>query len=333
LNFSPGWIAGQQYIDERFLAFTIELRLTQSPLQWCRLPPAMTMIRPLLLIVLAGALPGGLRAELKQTISISATARPDYVRPTDPAGAVKPETYVFAQGHFLGGTRRDGRLERTTFTDIIQTLVPSLVKQNYFPTRDQKAADLYIVVHWGTTSVYQDPLWQFNIADLNTAAAEYNGKIASGGIADYGWLNTLQSQADMGADSTIAAINYNAMLLGYAPTLEKERRHPWSSALEIVLNEELNEERYFVFLMAYDLPFMLKEHQPKLLWVTRLSMRSHGNNFTEALPALSNVGGQFFGRHLGGLAQMDASWRDGHVKLGDLKIIGEVESAAPAKRE
>jgi hypothetical protein len=291
----------------------------------------MTMIRPLLVIVLAGALPGGLRAGLEQSISISATARPDYVRPTDPTGAVKPETYVFAQGHFLGGTIRDGQLERTTFTDIIQTLAPSLVKQNYFPTRDQKAADLCIVVHWGTTSVYQDPLWQFNLADLNAAAAEYNGKIGANGIADPGWINALQSQSDVGADSMIAAINYNAKLLGYAPTLEKERRHPWSTALEIALNEELSEERYFVFLMAYDLPFMLKEHKPKLLWVTRLSMRLRGNNFTEALATLSNVGGQFFGRHLDGLAQVDASWRDGHVKLGDLKIIGEVESAAPAK--
>lgn len=43
---------------------------------------------------------------------------------------------------------------------------------------------------------------------------------------------------------------------------------------ELTMSVELNEERYFVILMAYDYQHMRREKKPKLLWVTRLSLRA-----------------------------------------------------------
>ncbi len=293
----------------------------------------MRTIRRLYVIVLASVLFGGLHAGMEQAIVVSATARPDYVRSTDSNGSLKPETYVFSEGRFFGGTTQDGRLARTTFTDITQTLARSLAKQRYFPTRDVAGADLTIIVHWGTTTVYEDPLKEFNTADLNTALADYRTSQAQLGLADAGPVNQALDQLATTRDSTVSAINYNAVLLGYARTLKKERGHAMPTSAEWTLSMELNEERYFVILMAYDQQFMLKEHRPKLLWVTRLSIRSPGNNFTEALPALSQVGGQFFGHQLDGLARAKASWRDGQVILGELKVLGVAENVAPAKSD
>lgn len=289
----------------------------------------MRTLRPLLIIVLAAALPAGLRAGLEESIALSATARPDYVRPTDAAGQPNPETYVFSPGHYFGGSTRDGSLERMTFLDIARTLAPSLAKQKYFPTKDAAAADLTIIVHWGLTTTYEDPQKTFNTADLNKALSDLNSSIASIGLGDPSAVNSLVDQQDMSQDTAMGAVNYNARLLGYARNLKKERAHSMPTAEEVNLSMELNEERYFVILMAYDNQFRLKEHKAKLLWVTRLSIRSPGNNFTESLPALSQVGSQIFGRQLDGMAHVKASWKSGQVKLGEMKVISMEEPAAP----
>ena len=203
-------------------------------------------------------------------------------------------------------------------------LARSLAQQNYLPERDAGTAELCIVVHWGTTTAYVNPRGQFDIAVLNGQVANTQ--------ADPGLTNLLQMEREGHRDLAAAAINDNAVLLGYAATLEKERVHASPSSFERDLVDELNERRYFVVLMAYDLAFLRTEHRPKLLWTARLSMRSPGNNFTEALPALSEAGGRIFGRQLDGLAHVKGSWQQGHVILHELEVLGvERKDAAPVK--
>jgi hypothetical protein len=124
----------------------------------------------------------------------------------------------------------------------------------------------------------------------------------------------------------------NAALLGYRRSLEKERTKALPSTQELTMSVELNEERYFVVLMAYDYQFMRREKKPKLLWVTRLSMRSPGNNFTEALPALAFAGADVYGKSLDGLQRVRVNDREVEVKMEDFKVLGTVEDKAEAPK-
>ena len=285
-----------------------------------------------LALLLAAAVPPCTASErYNERIAVSATAAPDYRRE---GAAPEPQSYVFTPGRFFGGGTRDGKLETTTFDDLARTLAPDLARQKYFPARDADSADLVIVVSWGKTLVYEDPLGGTNPGSLSTAVGDYRAAIQAGGHADTGALNAALANQDMAADGQAAAINRNAELLGYKRTLEKERRKSaFGTAEEQTMSEELNEERYFVVLMAYDCQCLRKEHRSRLRWVTRLSIRSPGNNFTEALPILAQAGSGVFGRELDDLVHVKANPREGRVSLGELKVLGvAAEADAPKKK-
>ncbi|HVZ63030.1 MAG TPA: hypothetical protein VG936_00465 [Lacunisphaera sp.] len=286
------------------------------------------LLVPVLLCFVAAS-PAWLRADFDQVIALSSSVRPEYIRATDPQGRPRPEGYVFSPGHFFSGQTLDHSVEKMDFMNVARTLAPQLAKQGYFPATDARSADLVVIVHWGVTSIHEDPQRTFAIADLSAALNAYNANLAQAGITDPGAVNTQLDQLESAADSTRSAINYNAVLLGYARSLHREREQVLPTETELTMNMELNEERYFVILMAYDNRFLLKEHKAKLLWVTRLSVRSPGNNFTESLPALAQAGGQVFGRPVDGLMHVDASWKHGEVTLGEMKVIGVVDPPAP----
>jgi hypothetical protein len=96
------------------------------------------------------------------------------------------------------------------------------------------------------------------------------------------------------------------------------------------MNEELNEERYFIIVMAYDYQLLRKEKKSQVLWITRISVRSPGNNFAEAVPTLAHAGSEVFGRHVDGLVKIKTR-KGGRVDLGELKTLG-VEAAPSGEK-
>jgi hypothetical protein len=294
----------------------------------------MASCRFLLPLVLAAVLPVRLWAAAEASIAASATAGSDYVRSTDETGALRPESYVFAEGKFFSGGTKDGSLERMTFADITKTMAVSLAKQNYFPAADLNSAQLVIMVHWGTTDIYEDPLRELNQQALNDATSAYNASIAETGRADPSALNMALSDREGTQAGVADAINRNAQLLGYARALQRERRELAPTTAEITMSNELNEERYFVILMAYDNQVRLKEKKSKPLWITRLSVRSVGNNFTEALPTLAKVGAELFGQNRDDLVRVKTLKQRGSVTIGEMEVLGQVgEKAPPARKE
>ncbi len=261
------------------------------------------------------------------SIAISASAVRHYVRPVDDKGQPKPETYVFMEGVNMGGSTVDGSAKRLTFDQITRMLAVNLAKQNYFPTRDVPAANLVIRVYWGTTITYEDPQKQETTEALNSALQTYRDTIAStgGGIADPGDINQSLQQMSTSGMTRAGAVNRNATLLGYKPFLERERAKPVVSATEETLDGELNEERYFVVLIAYDYQRLRQEKKGRPLWVTRLSIRSPGNNFTEAMPALALAGADVFGKQIDGLVRVKKTTKSATVKLDDLKFLEDVK--------
>lgn len=271
-------------------------------------------------------------AAQEASIAASATAGSDYQRPRDATGALRPETYVFAEGQFLGGATVDRGLEQTTFTQITRTLAVNLARQNYLPAPDLKSAQLVIMVHWGMTMVSEDLMKDINLQRAQEALATFGAEQEANGLADPTALNSATSAMGMARQGVEDAVNRNAVLLGFARSLERERQQMMTSTAEITMSNELNEERYFVILMAYDNQTRLKERKSRLMWVTRLSVRSPGNNFSEALPALARVGAEVFGRQVDGLVRVKAPLGRGTVTIGELEVLGQAgEKAAPAQ--
>lgn len=292
----------------------------------------MKISRLHLLLGFAAAWPVLLWAGGNEFITYSATAAPGYIRPADPAGGLRAETYVFSPGKFFGSGTRDRGLESAKFENIVRVLAPNLAKQNYFPTKDVAGANLVIIVHWGSTQVYEDPNKLETVANLGAATTAYQADYAAnGGLADSGALNQAISNGEQDGFLRAKSEAENAMLLGYQGTLQKSKKDLLMSEEERSLRFDLADERYFIVLMAYDNALMQKDHKPRLLWVTRLSVRSAGNNFTEALPALSATGADIYGKQIDGLVRVRRSMKAGTVKLGDLEVIGEV--ARPARTD
>lgn len=294
------------------------------------------MKKPLLRLFVAHAMliVGGLATAQEASIAASATAGSDYQRPRDANGALQPETYVFAEGQFLGGGTVDRGLEQTTFTQITRTLAVNLARQNYLPAPDLNSAQLVIMVHWGMTLVSEDPMKDINLQRAQEALATFSAEQEANGLADPTALNSATSAMGMARQGVQDAVNRNAVLLGFARSLQRERQQMMTSTAEITMSNELNEERYFVILMAYDNQTRLKERKSRLMWVTRLSVRSPGNNFTEALPALARVGADVFGRQVDGLVRVKAPLGRGTVTIGELEVLGQAgEKTPPARKD
>ena len=287
-----------------------------------------------LITVLAG-LAGPLRAGSGDPVAVSSTSSAEYAGQKFGPGAPKPETYLFYQGRFFGGTTRDPNLEHAQFTEIATTLGANLVRQNYFPTKDRRHADLLIVVHWGVTTVYEDPNRELNAENRNSELNKYNTAVAAA-ATDTGNILSNLAPGTEGINGELAiagleqaatgnSIASNAQLLGFRRDLALAERQTENGGVndELGLKELLTEERYFVILMAYDFHTMKKGTAPKLLWSTRFSIRAPGNSFTKALPVMSRVAADYFGHALDGLKFETPDAPKGKVDVGKPTVVGD----------
>jgi hypothetical protein len=81
--------------------------------------------------------------------------------------------------------------------------------------------------------------------------------------------------------------------------------------------------RYYIVISAYDFPELLKQEKKKLLWQTRVSVRSPGNRFDDSFAAMLKGAAKYFGQDSGRLIRGEES--KGTVELGELKYLGEAK--------
>lgn len=275
------------------------------------------------LIVALGAVASAQAAFGGEFVVVSATAAPEYRRTKGPDG-IMAESYVFSPGIHFGGTTRDKTQENLPFVTVAQTLAPALARQKYLPAPDPAKANLVIVVHWGSTETYDDPQKEENLEKVNTELAAYRSAIQENGIASPGALNGALSNQEAAGASAEQYLRANAELLGYKLSLAKEEQRMFSSEEEITMRSELLEERYFVVLMAYDYQLLKTEKKSRLLWVTRMSVRSPGNNFKTAVPDMARIAADFFGQQHEDLTRLETKRREGQVDIGELKVLETV---------
>ncbi len=250
----------------------------------------------------------------KTRVHIDSVATKEYSERQKQQGPDAVETYSFYKGQFFQGSVKDRSLERVEFQNVIDQLTDDMRKQNYLPATDTESGDLLIVVHYGVTSVDED--WE-DLMGITTIESDETGMSEDG---DFEFDNTMD-QTDAWEYDTLRSQKgktSHSNLLGVDRAL---RDNSLSNDERHTLHEILEEERYFIVLMAYDWQKIRQDKELKLLWSTRFSMRSPGTNFEEAYYSLSRAAAPYFGTHLDKLTKELTHKGAGKGTVGELEII------------
>jgi len=277
---------------------------------------------------------GSLSQFAANQVVISAKAHEDFSISHQQKESGEPTTYAFMKGRFHGGNRADPIMDDFPFEEVILEIATHLQKQNFKPVPDAKKAELVIVVHYGVTSQQssqEELLGYTSLEDQGISPEAVNS--GSGGGVNLDALNSIQDmQFEMNAaitneESYQGSTFYTSRLLG----MEKAFVGTASPREELELKNMLNERRYFIVLMAYDLP-LLKEGQIHLHWTTRYSIRAIGQNFEQAIKDLNLVAGNYFGKNMGNLVMKRVTDKS-RVDLGDIEVLeAEVEVETDKKK-
>lgn len=295
--------------------------------------------------------PGAIRAE--RTVAVNSSVDSLYAlrREENPE---RRETFVFARGQYFNPVPMDRTLERMEFGTIAATLAKDLKKNRYEPAASVLVADLILVVHWGVTQPNETTASSLiHNYDLmrETANAVNEARELSEDPATRNQLgvpileNVMATQVDFRSESanTLSANVSNEVrrqttveLLGLQNSLYEAEDAAFSSSLGDTIRQMMNEERYFVIVMAYE-GRALREGRKKRLWTTRASMRGPGVNFAEALRLLSGTAGEFHGVPQRGLVFAPtpnrSRQRQEEVIIGELKVLGDTSAPVrPGKR-
>jgi hypothetical protein len=280
-------------------------------------------------------------------VAVYSSVSPAYVRTALPGGSFKPETYAFGEGGDWGGPMNDATIDKLRFLDIAHLIAPSLAAQNYLPStsKDPDKTDLLIMVYWGTTSgtngAASSPEYQTAQALIPPplsipppAAANAGGPSATAaGSSEQQQYAVLSAARDSALEQSWTMIHManqqrdrqnlnNAVVLGYLPEMKRVADYKMT-ALHLVqqdIVDDVEENRYFVVLLAYDFQTLWKQKQRKLLWETRFSLPERHNDFGKELGTMAQYASRYFGKDSDGLIRQPL--REVRIIIGDPKFIG-----------
>lgn len=254
-------------------------------------------------------------------VAIKAEADLDFLKEREKDGVAKPMTYQVAKGKFYVGAMNDKRMQTFTFEDIVNDMSKHLAKQNFYPYQGEGTGDMLIIVHYGVTE-YEESIMELmgytSEEEMGLGDVGFEG-IASDGagmnaIADLGFNQSLQNSS---GSSNARSMGQKANLLG----MEEAYGFYTNNQDKYELMSMLDEERYFVILMAYDME-SIKAKESKLLWTTRYSIRAIGQNFDDAIKGMNEIAGDYFGQSFKGL-NLKRLRDESNVEIGDIEVIQE----------
>jgi hypothetical protein len=268
--------------------------------------------------------------------AVSGRISSDYVRARLADGSFKPESYAFGRGGYWSGPLDDKTIDTMNFLDVAHVMAVPLAAQGYVPAKDPRTTNLLIMVYWGTTFAPEhasDTTVYNHLADAEAAFTAVHGSMTqTNGRSKFAPGDPLFEEVTT-AVAAVQAENRmrdnqdrrNAMMLGYDSlwdaTFDAQNGTPLEVRKRDMLSE-LEEDRYFVVLMAYDFQLLSKQKKHKLLWETRFSIREHVNAFDKQLPAMVLGASRYFGSDTKGLVH--DTLPEGRVELGDVKSLGVV---------
>ncbi len=274
-------------------------------------------------------------------VVVSSTATREYVDSRQVDGKRRRQTYVFMAGRYLAGSTRDRSLENASFRTIAENLAMDLRRQDYLPAPSLREANLLLVVHWGVTfgrnrDAVALSLGAENLANIGreseNARENLKEAVASGDVdaasQARGQLDNLANDARFEQEALVhdqlAPGEDSGALLGLSADLRKDDESLFAYERRKAMFEMTREERYFLIVMAYDVPTLLSTGKLKRVWTLRGSISTAGINFPQALDRICNISGQYFGtrpdsvtfNYTGDRARKES------VTLGELVVIG-----------
>lgn len=264
-----------------------------------------------------------------------------YRRTKSENGRFKPEYYAIANGGMFPGTTRDHTVDRLTYPQVAGLMAQFLAKENYFLAKDKKSAQLLLVLHWGKTIPFNNASYGSALANASTARGNMlaagggpgstpdagagpfgsnEGAAARASEAEFETQMLLLIQENQARDRANEA---NARLLGYLREVNDHNgvqtlvagRHYFDD-----LRADLEEERYYIVVSAYDFREATEKNNLKLLWVTRVSVRSPGHAFDKQATAMLAAASRYFGQESGRLLRQYTP--EGRVEVGEAEVIG-----------
>lgn len=238
----------------------------------------------------------------------------------------KYETYVFIKGNFYDGDFADKSLRAASFEEVAATLAENMKQRNYYPSSSPSEGDLLIVVHYGTTSVEQDLEELFLLDSTDPYAMQEGDEFAEVYSDDFVDLADLN---DFGANHV--AQHQDTMRNNRLGINKALNRKNITEAEEFDLRVEMQDERYFIILMAYDYRKLRSVNERELLWTTRFSVPAIGTNFEDAYPALARAASAYYGTSLEKYAKTSTHFGTGTVEIGTLETVGVEEDVSGNK--
>ena len=285
-------------------------------------------------------------------VSVYSSVSPAYLRTPVPGGGFKPESYAFGEGGDQGGPMKDPTIDRLPFNDVAHRIAPALAAQNYLPVkeRDPGQTDLLIMVYWGTTigtnRASSSPEYQIAQSlippPMPPPPPPPSGRPTPGAVSAAQQAAAQKAANDSAlaqADILISMANRrrdrqnseNALTLGYAQEMHRTEGYEMTALRNVRRDivDDVEENRYYVILLAYDFQMLWKSRQRKLLWETRFSVREQSHDFEKELAAMAAHAARYFGQNSGGLVRKPMPTTN--VKLGELKVLEAEPEPAPRK--
>ena len=257
-------------------------------------------------------------------VAVKAKASEEYIKSRAEDPSKKIQTYHVIKGKYFGGNTDDPSMEAVTFLEIAENMSANLRRQNFFTETDPDKGDLLIMVNYGATNYDADYMELMGIDSLED--------LGFGTETDTSEFDEFEAEEAFAADFlAMQAFNeggrmsmmFKSKLLGLEEMFDDRATN--QDVYEF--RDMVSEERYFVFLVAFDLP-AYRKGEKKVMWTTRYSMRAIGQPFDVAIGELNYVAGNFFGKNLDGLYSRRAT-DESEVRIGEIEVLGQEEEEAP----
>lgn len=259
--------------------------------------------------------------------SVFARAHHGYHRTTLPDGNVKIETYALADGGASNPGLADRSLDGLSFEQIARVLLKPLADRHYAPSSDPEKTDLLIIVSYGRTVGTGDagdsPAHHDFYSQMQTLSDEQRegGSLQKTGRHP---LDSLLTRIGMENQQRDRADQRNAQLLGYQDELARTDTIAQYSAGGIYRGDliaDVEEDRYFVILVACDFRAATKEKKIRPLWSMRFNTAARGRDFVKTLPVMASLASRYFGEDSNGLLREDVP--AGKIELHDIVTLGD----------
>lgn len=270
-----------------------------------------------------------------------------YQRQKMPDGSFKREYYALAKGVYQPGLAPDRSIDNVRYPQIAKIVAQFLALQNYHLAPDAKSADLLLTITWGTTVPLSDSVYRANTDSFFSAAnnlalanrsPDVNDRTVDGIQSPDASVRDAASQAFAGQllqqvmfeDVRRLANEHNARLLGYVEEInhrDNPSRFAGAGDAYHDLISDIESERYYLILTAYDFRGLADGGKPTLRWSTRVSVQAQGNRFNETLAVMLNRASRYFGQDSRRLIRRYEP--DSNVTLGELRLVGYEPKSKP----